>query len=82
LCISSQAPVGRRNTARRAAAARKRAGLAFVLWSSHAILFHQYCLKAWGFLSVNSLAALQTLVTNLRKEAEQCPSTSTAIGQK
>jgi hypothetical protein len=32
--------------------------LAFVLWSSHAILFHQYCLKAWGFCSVNSLAAL------------------------
>jgi hypothetical protein len=41
-----------------------------------------YCLKAWGFCSVNSLAALQTLVKNLRKEAEQCPSTSMAIGQK
>jgi hypothetical protein len=32
--------------------------LAFVLWSSHAIRFHQYCLKAWGFCPVNSLAAL------------------------
>jgi hypothetical protein len=47
--------------------------LAVILWSSHAILFHQYCLKAWGFCSVNSLAALQTLVKNLRKEARNEP---------
>jgi hypothetical protein len=39
-------------------------------------------IKAWGFCSANSLATLQTLVKNLRKEAEQCPSTSMAIGQK
>ena len=59
-----------------------RVSFAFVWWSSHAMHFRQCFLGAWGFCSVNFLAALQTLVTILRKEAGQCSSTSMATGQK
>jgi hypothetical protein len=68
--------------ARRAAAAHERAGLAFVFVEFKYNAFPPMLLKNLGLLLCQFLSGVMSVGENLRKEAEQCPSTSMAIGQK